>query len=322
MIQCSCNLVGKLSAKGSLAGKLNNAVIKEYPELEDLEVTPSTEQQSFKSNKYGYDNVIVKRIESNELTVTPSMDKQVFNNLYNKVTVEGVDKTLITLPLEFEISNVGDLVEISLTGNNRAVLKDDKTIVIDVIEQNKVNIIETKHEHTELSYIQSTGTQYIKTDIIPINHKVEVKFRYITAKDNTALFGSTSTTYHLTWYANKWYYACGNSEKNVSSISCTTLQTVIFNNDNKKISFNGTEYGSTNGTSSATNVMSIFARTSFNNSTPCIARIYYFKIYDNSTGALVRDFIPVKDSYGVICLYDKITHKYFYNSGPGSFSGG
>ena len=52
MIQCSGNLVGKLSAKGSLAGKLNNAVVKEYPELEDLTVTPSAEEQHFKSEKY------------------------------------------------------------------------------------------------------------------------------------------------------------------------------------------------------------------------------------------------------------------------------
>ena len=35
--------------------------IKEiYPELEDLEVTPTTEEQIFKSEKYGYNEVKVK----------------------------------------------------------------------------------------------------------------------------------------------------------------------------------------------------------------------------------------------------------------------
>ena len=59
MIQCKCNLVGKLSAKENLTGKLNNAIVKEYPQLEDLEVTPSTEEQNFKSSKYGYNNVLL-----------------------------------------------------------------------------------------------------------------------------------------------------------------------------------------------------------------------------------------------------------------------
>lgn len=42
--------------------KLNKVIIKEYPELEDLEITPTTEEQSFKSEKYGYGNVIVKGV--------------------------------------------------------------------------------------------------------------------------------------------------------------------------------------------------------------------------------------------------------------------
>ncbi len=45
--------------------------------------------------------------------------------------------------------------------------------------------------------------------------------------------------------------------------------------------------------------------------------LYSCKIYDNDV--LVRDFIPVIDSYNVACLYDKVERKYYYNKGTGTF---
>lgn len=44
--------------------KLNKTIIKEYPPLEDLKVTPKTEEQHFKSTIYGYDNVTVKGVNA------------------------------------------------------------------------------------------------------------------------------------------------------------------------------------------------------------------------------------------------------------------
>ena len=49
----------------SLNFRLKNAVIKEYPELENIEITPSKEEQTFKSeNYYGYDEVKVNGVTS------------------------------------------------------------------------------------------------------------------------------------------------------------------------------------------------------------------------------------------------------------------
>ena len=46
-------------------------------------------------------------------------------------------------------------------------------------------------------------------------------------------------------------------------------------------------------------------------------------MYDN--GTLVRDFIPLKSiesgKSNVICLFDKVNHKFYYNAGSGTFSG-
>lgn len=52
-----------------------------------------------------------------------------------------------------------------------------------------------------------------------------------------------------------------------------------------------------------------------------IAKLYYCKIYDN-TGTLARDFVPAKDTSGVVCMYDAVSQTYFYNSGTGDFIGG
>lgn len=64
------------------------------PELDNLVVIPTAEEQHFKSNKYGFGNVTVKAVESEELSIIPSAEEQVKEGLFNKVTVAG-DSNLI-----------------------------------------------------------------------------------------------------------------------------------------------------------------------------------------------------------------------------------
>lgn len=72
-----------------------------YPELEDLEVTPTKEKQQFKSNKYGYDNVTVKGIETENLNITPSEEEQNFNGLFERVNVNPIpDEYIIPKVIE------------------------------------------------------------------------------------------------------------------------------------------------------------------------------------------------------------------------------
>lgn len=63
-----------------------------FPALEDLEVIPSREEQNFKSTKYGYNNVKVNAIESNELEIQPGVENQEFNGMYHSVKVSGDDE--------------------------------------------------------------------------------------------------------------------------------------------------------------------------------------------------------------------------------------
>ncbi len=75
-------------------GEIELDVIKQYPELESLEVAPTSQEQTFKSDKYGYSNVKVKAIESEELNIAPSSEEQIKEGMFNKVTVVG-DSNLI-----------------------------------------------------------------------------------------------------------------------------------------------------------------------------------------------------------------------------------
>lgn len=70
-------------------------VIKENPELEDLIITPSAQEQTFKSSKYGYDNVKIKAIESEEIRIVPRTEEQTKTGIFNKITVAG-DSDLIS----------------------------------------------------------------------------------------------------------------------------------------------------------------------------------------------------------------------------------
>ena len=72
-----------------------------YPELEDLEVTPSATEQNFKSSKYGYDNVTVKAVESEKLNVEPIEKEQEFIGMYNKVNVGKINAIEVRPTLDF-----------------------------------------------------------------------------------------------------------------------------------------------------------------------------------------------------------------------------
>lgn len=70
---------------------LENVIKEVYPTLENLEITPSASEQVFNHpDSYGYDEVVVNAIPTEELNITPSKETQSFNGIYNKVEVEAV----------------------------------------------------------------------------------------------------------------------------------------------------------------------------------------------------------------------------------------
>lgn len=82
-----------------------------FPALENLVVTPTTEEQVFNhENSYGYDEVRVEAVQGKSLEVTPSNEEQSFSDLYTNVKVLG-DEDLVA-------SNIKQGVEIfGVTGS-------------------------------------------------------------------------------------------------------------------------------------------------------------------------------------------------------------
>lgn len=84
---------GNIIPNQTLTGTINVSTIKVFPklELEDIEITPSGEIQNFKSEKDGYNNIKVNAIESEEINIIPTLEKQTHEGLFSKVNVAAIE---------------------------------------------------------------------------------------------------------------------------------------------------------------------------------------------------------------------------------------
>lgn len=181
--------------------------------------------------------------------------------------------------------------------------------------------------YAKLDCIQSTGTQYINTGIkASSNIKIEADMQLISANNNTALFGARRVIPNrlclFTYQSNEMYSYYGNSgylyynEPNILN-----RQTYVVNKN--VLSVNGvTKVTSSSETFTTTDDIYIFAANGDDGAHAfSYANLYSLKIWENEI--LVRDFIPVKEtSTNIVCLYDKIESKFYYNAGTGEFIGG
>ena len=88
-------------------GNIQLDVVKEFPELEDIEITPSTTDMVYKSeNYYGYNEVTVKGIEGVAEDLTTELTEQ--DNLIKEqeVTIEDIANLL-----DEKVANVFPTVE-------------------------------------------------------------------------------------------------------------------------------------------------------------------------------------------------------------------
>lgn len=194
----------------------------------------------------------------------------------------------------------------------------------------------TLEGYTLLSYIQSSGRQYINTGIVPsANTSIELDFMYLGTSYNgwTALYGergSIASTYFCFFintadpsasnpYVSPNYAGFDPGSSAGVQISTNTRYTIKTDNGNLYIN------GSLNSSLSTYNTLKtstvpfyLFAlgTTSGVQNRNISARCYSFKMYDGET--LIRDYIPVKrNSDGVCGLWDKV-NEVFYSSGSGT----
>ena len=182
-----------------------------------------------------------------------------------------------------------------------------------------------------LDYIESTGTQYIDTGIKPsYEYTIKTKYRYVSYNsDYNCIFGTRwmaqATGNNIYWVG----YNTNSKELMMRMGKTTTAYTLKLNEDVELIvnpndtTVNGTSIGDAMydgeiGFNLNILLFNLNETTSYFSSS---ARMYYFQIYDKDMN-LIQDLRPCIDVDGIVCMYDMVTRKYFYNQGTGEFIAG
>ena len=179
--------------------------------------------------------------------------------------------------------------------------------------------------YTLLDYIESTGTQYIDTGVnLTSDHNIEIKFN---GKNQEAfIFGGRTSSLLKSYglYLNN----VANVQPNFSFAQAPQavanynwLDTILKYQD-KSLYWNGSSVVTYTETFSCDYPSYLFAMNNAGTAheKKFTGKIYYTKIWNN--GALVRDFIPAKDSNNVVGMYDFVSGQFFTNQGTGTFTAG
>lgn len=193
--------------------------------------------------------------------------------------------------------------------------------------------------YTRLNYLESTGTQYIDTDVILDTSKLTIEIDIIICKLPSKGKWATITATQTGSYArggNIQLYSMGKTQSfstggNISADKGliwgdTNLNTmyrycVTWDDDKKTIkgSMNGIEkYFNFSGTIVTNLSLFLFAKNTMGILTELSeAKIFDLKIYKDNT--IVRNFVPALDTANKPCLYDTVSKQPFYNQGAGEF---
>lgn len=190
--------------------------------------------------------------------------------------------------------------------------------------------------YQEVKWIWNSWTQYIDTGVRVPNHKVIANIEYTNFGTWMALgsylWASGGIDYRLYWgYWNdfrNWSYwflnDFGNYWGSVSSNTKYELELSTISG-NMYFKHDGTTYwnsSSTYSTSLAWNFWILWSNSSQTWEAWNSAKVYDYKIYDN-TNTLIRDFVPCyRKSDNVIWMYDIVNNQFYTNSWSWTFSKG
>lgn len=191
----------------------------------------------------------------------------------------------------------------------------------------------------EVSYIQTTWTQYINTRLFAYNYyQTETKVQ-ISETDTSytwyPLFWcyysyswratSRNYYYHCTFYNNSCYFWNGTTENHLWSYNFNQweIYEVKYNTTTHRLIVNNKD------------IWDVSWTVWYNNSVLCMAlrwnptykmfywryKYYYFKIYDNNQWKYILDLVPCyRKSDSVIWMYDLVNNQFYTNSGSWTFT--
>ncbi len=172
----------------------------------------------------------------------------------------------------------------------------------------------------EVEYLQSSGTQYIETNIIPnANTGIYVKGQRVSGSDSfiVGLRNNTSNTRWAIGRASGWYFGYGTLLSNRYNV---TIAECWMNYKNSKTIKCNDSVETSLPSLSFTPVYNIrlFGSAGVNAAyTKWYGRIYAVQITQGTE--IIMDLVPVrKDTTGY--MYDRVSKTLFGNSGTGSFT--
>lgn len=239
----------------------------------------------------------------------------------------------------FTFTAVDDLTYISL---NYGMASDGVTTTVWF---GNFTIDKTEDVYQEVEYIESSGTQYIDTEIIPDqNTSINIDLAYINGTDNAWIclygcrsykFGSTTTGDNSTYYClyiNDSSLKLSPNYAGFDPGDAGSTVSLIRNQRYNLKNVQGQYYvDSTLQSSISTDNLlvqgyqSIYLFTNNHFGTPQFRgqdfKLYNCKFYSGNT--LIRDFVPVyRVRDNVIGLFDKVNKKFYTNKGTGAFTKG
>lgn len=184
-------------------------------------------------------------------------------------------------------------------------------------------------KYTKLKYIESTGTQWIDTQKIPVKGEIHCAFKYTGTSEYAFLYSAigikTSNQNSNSFYVqtdDKFYFRTADGASLISNVD-NDKHSIIHKFTNTDSYFDETSIV-TKGSDSNECTTSIFllcgrsaASAAYRQAS---AIIYSFEIIDNDVCTL--NLVPARDSNGTVCMYDTVSDEFFYNQGTGDFIAG
>ena len=208
-----------------------------------------------------------------------------------------------------------------MTGAGGGGASDIRTCPIDY----KENLIIKKtlpNEYTPLSYIQSSGTQYIDTGVFPSSDlKIELSFSLTKiGLSLNGIFGSYDSSSSVIKRCQIFQngdinYGIGTSYYSIDED--LDIHNVTLDLTNLKVYDNGTECVTNFSSDLPTDYsMYIFARHNNSSVQYSSTKFYYVKIW--SGDELIKYFVPCYSSDGTVGMFDLINQTFHTNGGSGT----
>lgn len=181
--------------------------------------------------------------------------------------------------------------------------------------------------YTTAEYLESSGTQYIDTGVVPKSTTRMVYDFAVSEAPSKSRIGWGSQSSAESFFMGGWdneggfYASCSHNWGDVKTYIVEDTDRHVWDVSNAALKFDGVTYGTgtIGDTASSGQTLYLFAfHTEWSPGIDYVKhKMYSCKIYDGDK--LIRDYIPVLDENNVPCLLEMVEMKLCYNNGTGTF---